>query len=305
MPGVDLINGWLHVSKTDNPAELRNEVERMRWIGADVEYWPVDRVRDQLRSPRYFSAVHYRQAFHIDPYNYAQGLAALAEKAGARIFEDLPAVSLDPAGVRKRIVTPAGRVRAAHLVLAGNVHLGALMPRLAATLLPITTYVMVTEPIGETLHEVVRYRGAVSDTDRADNHYRIVGGDRLQWLGRMRAWEANPGLIARGACQRRSAHLPRARQSGRRARMARDIGPYGSSHAANRRNRTRPMAGERVWRPWSQQYGDGRRTRCARHHRWRSNVAPVRSLRTGLGRWCAWPHGGTGNLLGYAACRSN
>ena len=109
MPGVDLINGWLHVSKTDNPAELHNEVERMRWIGADVEYWPVERVRDQLRSPRYFGAVHYRQAFHIDPYNYALGLAALAEKAGARIFEDLPAISLDPAGVRKRIVTPAGR----------------------------------------------------------------------------------------------------------------------------------------------------------------------------------------------------
>jgi gamma-glutamylputrescine oxidase len=198
MPGVDLINGWLHVSKTDNAAELHNEVERMRWIGADVEYWPVERVREQLRSPRYFSAVHYRQAFHIDPYNYALGLAALAEKAGARIFEDTPAVSLDPAGVRKRIVTPAGRVRAAHVVLAGNVHLGALMPRLAATLLPVTTFVMVTEPIGQVLNDIVRYRGAVSDTNRADNHYRIVGGDRLQWLGRMRAWEANPRLVARG-----------------------------------------------------------------------------------------------------------
>ena len=198
MPGVDLINGWLHVSKTDNADELRGEVERMRWVGADVEFWPVGRVRDQLHSPRYFGAVHYRQAFHIDPLNYALGLAALAEKAGARIFEDTPAVSLDPAGVRKRVVTLAGRVRAAHVVLAGNVHLGALMPRLAATLLPVTTFVMVTEPIGAILHDIVRYRGAVSDTNRADNHYRIVGGDRLQWSGRMRAWEASPRLIARG-----------------------------------------------------------------------------------------------------------
>src|SRR4249920_3956773 len=40
MPGVDLINGWLHVSKTDNTTALRAEVERMRWIGADVEFWP-------------------------------------------------------------------------------------------------------------------------------------------------------------------------------------------------------------------------------------------------------------------------
>jgi gamma-glutamylputrescine oxidase len=198
MPGVDLINGWLHVSKTDNSDELRSEAERMRWIGTDVEFWPVDRVRDQLHSPRYFGAVHYRGAFHIDPFNYALGLAALAEKAGARIFEDTPAVSLDPAGVRKRVTTPAGRVRSAHVVLAGNIHLGTLMPRLAATLLPVTTFVMVTEPIGEILHDIVRYRGAVSDTNRADNHYRIVGGDRLQWSGRMRAWEANPRLIARG-----------------------------------------------------------------------------------------------------------
>ena len=197
MPGVDLINGWLHVSKTDNSKALRAEAERMRWIGADVEFWPAERVREQLRSQRYFGAVHYRQAFHIDPHNYALGLAALAEKAGARIFEETPAISLDPAGVRKRIVTPDGRVRAAQVVLAGNVHLGELMPQLAATLLPITTFVMVTAPIGEILHDVVRFRGAVSDSDRADNHYRIVGGDRLQWSGRMRAWEANPRFAGR------------------------------------------------------------------------------------------------------------
>jgi glycine/D-amino acid oxidase-like deaminating enzyme len=198
MPGVDLVDGWLHVSKTDNTVKLHGETERMRWIGADVEFWPTGRVREQLHSSRYFGAVYYRRAFHIHPYNYALGLAALAEKAGARIFEETPAISIDLAGVRKRISTPTGRVRAAHVVLACNVHLGALMPQLAATLLPVTTFVMVTEPFGEILHEVVRYRGAVSDTNRADNHYRVVGGDRLQWSGRMRAWEADPRSIGRG-----------------------------------------------------------------------------------------------------------
>jgi gamma-glutamylputrescine oxidase len=198
MPGVDPVPGWLHISKTDNGEALRGYVERLRWIGSDVEFWPTERVREQLASPRYFNAVHHRRAFHIHPLNYALGLAALAEKAGARIFEETPAVSIDPAGVRKRIVTPNARVRAAHVVIAGNVHLGALMPRLSATLLPVTTFVLVTEPLGSVLHEVVRYRGAVSDTERADNHYRIIGGDRLQWSGRMRAWEADPRWIARG-----------------------------------------------------------------------------------------------------------
>lgn len=198
LPGVDPVPGWLHVSKTDNDTEVRAEIERLRWIGADVEYWPAERVRGELNNPRYFNAAHFRRAFHIHPLNYALGLAALAEAAGARIFEDTPAVTIDPAGVRKRISTPDGRVRAAHAVLAGNVELGELMPRLAATLLPITTFVLVTEPLGPELHEAIRWRGAVSDTNRADNHYRIVDGNRLQWSGRMRAWEMDPRWVKRG-----------------------------------------------------------------------------------------------------------
>ena len=198
MPGVDPVQGWLFVSKTDDGRELPDMVERLRWIGAEVESWSPERVRSVLPSRYYFNAIHYPTAFHMHPLNYALGLAAAAEAEGARIFENTPAVSIDPAGVRKRVVTPHGRVRAAHVVLAGNVHLGNLVPRLAATLLPITTYVMVTEPIGPVLHDVIRYRGAVSDGERANNHYRIVGGDRLQWSGRMTVWESNPRWFARG-----------------------------------------------------------------------------------------------------------
>lgn len=198
MPGVDPTPGWLHVYQTDHANEIRAYVERLRWIGADAEMWTTEQVRAQLVNPRYFNAVHFRNAFHIHPLNYALGLAALAEKAGARIFEETPALSIDPAGVRKRIVTPNGRLRASHVVLAGNVQLGALMPEIGATLLPVTTFVMVTEPLGDKLHELVRYRGAISDTNRADNHYRIVGENRLQWSGRMRAWQADPRRIGKG-----------------------------------------------------------------------------------------------------------
>ena len=202
MSGVDPVPGWLHVSKTDNSDAIDIEVERLRWIGATVEAWPTQRVREVLPNKRYFGALHFPGAIHIHPLNYALGLAADAEKFGARIFENTPAIGIDPAGVRKRVDTPEARVRAAHVVLACNVQVGDLMPRLGATLLPITTFVLVTEPIPR-LAEIVRYRGAVSDTKRADNHYRIVGdahsgGERLQWSGRMRAWQADPRWVRRG-----------------------------------------------------------------------------------------------------------
>ena len=198
MPAVDPVPGWLHISKSDDGKLNRARVERLRWIGANVEFWPTERVRSEFANPRYFSAVHFPTAFHINPLNYALGLADAAEAAGALIFENTEAIAIDPAGVRKRIETAEGKLRAAHVVLAGNVHVGGLMPQLAATLLPVSTYVMVTEPLGPALHELVRYRGAVSDGERADNHYRIVDGDRLQWSGRMRAWEADAKFAARG-----------------------------------------------------------------------------------------------------------
>ncbi len=95
------------------------------------------------------------------------GLAADAEKHGARIFEGTPAIGLDPAGVRKRVQTPHGVVRARHVVLAGSVGIAAVDAQLAGTVLPISTYVAVTAPLGEKLFEAVRYTGAVADTRRA------------------------------------------------------------------------------------------------------------------------------------------
>jgi hypothetical protein len=66
------------------------------------------------------------------------------------------------------------------------------MPQVARTLLPIWTYVVTTAPLGPRLNDAITYRGAVTDTDLADNHYRIVGGDRLMWSGGMNTWERNP-----------------------------------------------------------------------------------------------------------------
>jgi len=190
--GIDRQDGWLYVSKTDNDDEMSRDAGSLAALGCEIELWPTERVRAVLRSERYFSAINYPRAFTIHPVNYALALAAAAERDGARIFEDTPAVSIDPTGVRKRIVTSGARLRASQIVLCGNVELGALMPRVAATLVPVTTYVIATAPLGERLGGAIGYRGGISDTDLADNHYRIVDGDRLMLSGRSTAWLRDP-----------------------------------------------------------------------------------------------------------------
>lgn len=197
MRGVAAQEGWLHVSKTDDGDTLMGLVQLLDQLGCEIEGWPADRVRSLLHSERYFHGIHYPRAIHIHPLNYALGLAAAAERDGARIFEETPALAIDPAGVRKRIVTPAARVRADHVVLCGNVQIGALLPQVASALIPITTYVITTGPLGPRLREAIGYSGAVSDSDLADNHYRVVDGDRLLWSGRLTTWRGNPRRYVR------------------------------------------------------------------------------------------------------------
>jgi len=187
MPGVGLNEGgWLHVSKTDDIRPLAHEAALLAGeFGAAVEPWPVDRVREALHSPRYFHGLHYPRGFSLHPLNYAHGLAAAAEASGARIFEDTPVLEIDPDGVRKRVITSHSRVRAAHIVLAGNVHLAELVPQFSRTLLPIFSTVVTTAPLGDQLLDSIRYPGAVSDdTDLAGHHHRIIEGRRLMWCGR-------------------------------------------------------------------------------------------------------------------------
>src|ERR1019366_2459391 len=202
IPGIALSEGALEVSNVEAGDQL---VSRLQMLGEDfeteVEGWQVDRVRAELKTDHYFHGVYYPKAFQIDGRKYVHGLAALARRAGARIFENTPVVSVDPSGIRKRIVTPSARLRASHIVLAGNVHLGAPLRRLSETLLPVWRYAAVTAPLGERLAEAITFRGSVTDTDGID-HFRIVDGDRLMWASPETTWAARPGRFA-VAIQRR------------------------------------------------------------------------------------------------------
>lgn len=188
MPGIGFSEGALEVSTVDSGDELISRLQTLgEDFGTDVEGWQAERVREVLRTPRYFHAIHYPRAFQIDGRRYVHGLAALAEQAGVRIFEDTPVVGLDPAGIRKRIATPQAKLRASHVVLAGGVHLGAPLQRLSDTLLPVQRWAAVTEPLGERLTEIIAFQGSVSDTGGLA-HYRIVEGDRLMWSGPETTW---------------------------------------------------------------------------------------------------------------------
>ena len=198
MPGVSPVDGWLNVQRFDNRDRMLAQAELIgEKLGAEVELVSTEEVREVLKSPLYFQGLHVPGGFHIHPLNYVLGLAAAAEEAGVRIYEQTRALAIDPAGVRKRVTAEGALVRASHVVLAGGAHLSPLFPMVSGSVLPFVTHMAVTAPLGERLNDAMIYLGAVTDTRRAGDHYRAVDGDRLQWGGRMAARPYSERAIAK------------------------------------------------------------------------------------------------------------
>lgn len=192
LPDVNIVDGLLEVSTTGHPDHVARRLHRLAEdFGADIQLWQTDQVRDVLRTSRYFHAIHHPRAFHLHALNYLRGLAMLAQRARVQIFEQTDVISIDATGIRKRILTPEGRLRANAIVIAGNVHLGKLFPRLVQTLRPVWRFAAVTEPLGERLAQAISFSGAISENHQG-SRFRIVGGDRLMWSGPARGADVSP-----------------------------------------------------------------------------------------------------------------
>jgi gamma-glutamylputrescine oxidase len=197
LDAASLVEGRLDVLRSDREGELLRHAAMMRVdFGADCEVWATEHVRDFVRSSRYYQALHFPHAFHVNPFNYTLGLAAAAQAAGARIFEATPALGIDSAGIRKIVVTPGGRVRASQIVLAAGTHVGRVLPALADILVPVSIGFAMTGPLGSKLVGAIHYDGAIAERRRNGAHFRIADEDKLLWAGRI-GTQATPSRLSR------------------------------------------------------------------------------------------------------------
>lgn len=167
------------------------------YYDVDWEWLPHATLRDMLHTERYSEALFERQGFHFHPLKYAVGLAERASACGVAVHERSPAVSLDRVGAKWRVRTPQGELEADQVVLACGGYLAGLRAKVDAGVMPIATYVMVTEPLGTRMDEVMSTRAAVYDTRFAFDYYRPLPDSRLLWGGRISVLDRSPDAVTR------------------------------------------------------------------------------------------------------------
>lgn len=179
-----------------DPAVLRERQQLLaQHYDAAWQWLPQNQLRESLRSERYHDGLYERDALHLHPLNYAIGLAAAASGQGVRIHEHSAVIGLAREGTQWRLRTAQGEVLADQVVLACGGYLAGLQPMIDRAILPIATYVMVTNPLGARMGDCLRTRAAVYDTRFAFDYYRALPDTRLLWGGRISVRNRSPGAV--------------------------------------------------------------------------------------------------------------
>ncbi|MDY1550208.1 NAD(P)/FAD-dependent oxidoreductase [Luteibacter sahnii] len=163
--------------------------------GADWEWLPADALQAFVRSRRYHDGLYERNAMHIDPLAYARGLARVADAAGVSIHEQSRVRMLERRGPRWVVRVGDAEIETPQVVLACGGYLAGLDHRIDRAVLPIATYVMVTEPLGDRLGDCLRTRAAIYDTRFAFDYYRPLADTRLLWGGRISIRDRSPRAV--------------------------------------------------------------------------------------------------------------
>ena len=184
----DWVDGYMTASvKPKSTAGLFEWADRMSEV-YDYPYLQkisAAEMPDWVASKRYHSGVLDKNSAHLHPLKYALGVARAALNAGVQIFEHSLVTQIDysdPAVVK----TAQGQVTAKFVVLAGNVYIDELVPKIAKRIMPVGTYIIATERLPkETADSLIKNRIAVCDNNFVLDYFRVTNDDRMLFGGRV------------------------------------------------------------------------------------------------------------------------
>jgi gamma-glutamylputrescine oxidase len=182
----DLKEGNIFTAYTD--AHMRELEERLvLWESYGIKNQEMlDRaqLRKHINSDVYVGGVIDHTGGHMHPLNLALGEAAAFEKLGGVIYENTPAVHVDTDAAKPVVKTRGGSITCNTLVLCGNAYLGHVVPALTSRVMPVSTQVMATEPLGEArARELMPTDVCVEDVRYILDYYRLSADHRMLFGG--------------------------------------------------------------------------------------------------------------------------
>lgn len=163
------------------------EERRQLWAGYGIrnqEMLSRDELRAKVNSDVYAGGMIDHSGGHMHPLNLALGEAAAFEQNGGTIFEHSPVIAADTESTRPSVTTAQGKITCKTLILCGNAYLGHVVPSLTWRVMPVSTQVMATKPLGRAVAlSLLPGDECVEDIRYILDYYRLSADNRLLFGG--------------------------------------------------------------------------------------------------------------------------
>lgn len=162
----------------------RKELAASHKLGFDHEWLEGSALAAHIKSERFRSGVFDPHPCIINPAKLARGLKEVAEGLGVKVYEQTPLEELIDGSV-VTLRTGQGSVKARQVVLALNGY-GASLGFKKARILPVHTYIVLTEPMTDAQLDAVGWREKRASLETARNfiHYtRLTADNRILFGG--------------------------------------------------------------------------------------------------------------------------
>ncbi len=141
-------------------------------------------MREHVGSDVYLGGMIDHSGGHMHPLNLCLGEAAAIEQNDGVIYEMSPVTSVDHEAASPVVRTAEGEVRCKTLVICGNAYLGNVVRPLTPRVMPVSTQVIATEPLGENLaNDLLPSDLCVEDVRYVLDYYRLSADRRLLFGG--------------------------------------------------------------------------------------------------------------------------
>ncbi|HLE30160.1 MAG TPA: FAD-binding oxidoreductase [Anaerolineales bacterium] len=156
-----------------------------REFNHQVRLVPKDELRSEIGSDIYYGGFVDAMSAGVNPARYVAGLARAAQKAGAELYERARVERVERDGTTLKVRTKRGDLRAAEVVVGTSGYTGRATPSLQEKIVPIGSYIIVTEPLGEDLARAVSPRSRmIFDSKNFLYYFRLTPDRRMLFGGR-------------------------------------------------------------------------------------------------------------------------
>lgn len=150
----------------------------------DHEILDQEGIRRHIGSTAYVGGMIDHSGGHMHPLNLALGEAKAFESLGGVIHERSPVTKVEQDGAGATVITAQGRVTAKAVLVCGNAYLGNVVPELTARVMPVSTQMMATAPLGKERAEALLPSGmCVEDVRYILDYFRLSADHRLIFGG--------------------------------------------------------------------------------------------------------------------------